>query len=453
MTAEIAVLNRGAVALAADSAVTIGHGASAKTYMSENKLFEISDKKPMGLMIYNHLDFFGYPWEVLVKNFRKEMGSSPCDNVCDWTQCFLDWLYKHHMPTKEQQEEQFSYSVREILEAPAEKVREALIPFLGRKRNSSLRTKIENILPETIRSETRRIFDNTRITNVNKLKAAHPERAKLLDETTLADWLEEHSALVDQIAKEVFRNQTLRESDYQFLRKYVLDVLSRHVYSNDCTGLVFAGFGDKEQFPSLHHVIIDGVIGDKLRCMEGEYYDVDRSENKGTVIPFAQPDVAHRFLYGVDEELENKIAHYFTKAIEGLAPALSATLRIGGRKKALLRDALVSAADAIKLQFLEDASEELKQEFFWLIEDMVRLMPKQEMANLAEALVNITIIKRRASAELETVGGPIDVAVISRHEGFVWVKRKHYFDGRLNPRFFWRMFGSRNPNDEASQDG
>lgn len=453
MTAEIAVLNRSAVALAADSAVTIGHGASAKTYMSENKLFEISEKKPVGLMIYNTMDFYGYPWEVLIKNFRKVKGNSECDNVCDWTQCFLDWLYENHMPTKEQQEEKFGQIVREILEEPARKVREAFIPLLKKPKNKNLAAKIKGILPEVIRDETRQIVEHTSISKVDKLKAASPEHAKLLDETTLAVWLDGHAPLMDQIATEVFRNQPLDESDNQTLRKYVFAVLSRHVCTSDCTGLVFAGFGDKEQFPSLHHIIIDGVIGDSLRCLEREYYDVDRSENQGTVIPFAQPDVAHRFLYGVDEELERKIAHYFIKAIENLAPTICANLNLGGQRRQILKDTLISAADTFKQLYFDETSDDLRNEFFWSIEDMVRLMPKQEMANLAEALVNITIIKRRASAELETVGGPIDVAVISRHEGFVWVKRKHYFDGRLNPRFFWRMFGGRNLNDEPSHDG
>jgi hypothetical protein len=72
---------------------------------------------------------------------------------------------------------------------------------------------------------------------------------------------------------------------------------------------------------------------------------------------------------------------------------------------------------------------------------MVSGMPKPELANFAEALVNITSIKRRVSPEQESVGGPIDVAVISRGEGFVWVKRKHYFDPILNPRYFHRKYG------------
>jgi len=35
------------------------------------------------------------------------------------------------------------------------------------------------------------------------------------------------------------------------------------------------------------------------------------------------------------------------------------------------------------------------------------------------------------TGQRETVGGPIDVAVLSKGDGFVWIKRKSYFDPRL----------------------
>jgi hypothetical protein len=65
---------------------------------------------------------------------------------------------------------------------------------------------------------------------------------------------------------------------------------------------------------------------------------------------------------------------------------------------------------------------------------MVGSLPKDELAAVAEALVNITKFKRRITPESETVGGPIDVAIITRGDGFVWLRRKHYFDPALNPR-------------------
>jgi len=58
---------------------------------------------------------------------------------------------------------------------------------------------------------------------------------------------------------------------------------------------------------------------------------------------------------------------------------------------------------------------------------MIALMPKVELIELAEALVSITAIERKATSDEGTVGGPVDVAFISKHEGFVWIKRKHYF--------------------------
>lgn len=56
---------------------------------------------------------------------------------------------------------------------------------------------------------------------------------------------------------------------------------------------------------------------------------------------------------------------------------------------------------------------------------------------MAETLIQLTNFKLKfSSKDLETVGGPIDVAVISKGDGFVWVKRKHYFEPELNYQFF-----------------
>jgi hypothetical protein len=66
----------------------------------------------------------------------------------------------------------------------------------------------------------------------------------------------------------------------------------------------------------------------------------------------------------------------------------------------------------------------------------------RELESLAEELINITSVKRKFSSGTESVGGPIDVAIISRIDGFVWIGRKHYFQPNLNPRYFHRKFGT-----------
>lgn len=75
---------------------------------------------------------------------------------------------------------------------------------------------------------------------------------------------------------------------------------------------------------------------------------------------------------------------------------------------------------------------------------MVGYLSKEDIAELAEALVHLTQLKLKVSPEPETVGGPIDVAVISKGDGLIWIKRKHYFEPDLNPRYFHRIKQSNN---------
>jgi hypothetical protein len=76
MTAEVAVLNKSAVALAADSAVTISIGdKEEKTFDSADKLFELCGHNPIGVMIYNGLSFAEVPLQTIVKQFRANAGN------------------------------------------------------------------------------------------------------------------------------------------------------------------------------------------------------------------------------------------------------------------------------------------------------------------------------------------------------------------------------------------
>ena len=60
-------------------------------------------------------------------------------------------------------------------------------------------------------------------------------------------------------------------------------------------------------------------------------------------------------------------------------------------------------------------------------------MPLQDAIDLAEFLADVAAKYSRFAPGAPVVGGPIDVAAISKHEGFKWVKRKLYFDRNLTP--------------------
>jgi hypothetical protein len=60
-------------------------------------------------------------------------------------------------------------------------------------------------------------------------------------------------------------------------------------------------------------------------------------------------------------------------------------------------------------------------------------MPLGDAIALAKFLVEVTAGYSHFLLGPDTVGGPIEVASISRHEGFKWISRKHYYSLDLNP--------------------
>src|SRR4051812_26536727 len=92
MTAEVALLNKSAVALAADSAVTITTGGTPKIYNTVNKLFALSKFQPVGIMIYGMGDLLGVPWEVVIKMFRKDLGRTRFETLKEYSVAFLNFI-------------------------------------------------------------------------------------------------------------------------------------------------------------------------------------------------------------------------------------------------------------------------------------------------------------------------------------------------------------------------
>ena len=59
-------------------------------------------------------------------------------------------------------------------------------------------------------------------------------------------------------------------------------------------------------------------------------------------------------------------------------------------------------------------------------------MPIQDAIDLARFLVHTAIMFSRFLPGPNVVGGPIEIAAITKHENFKWISRKHYYDQPLN---------------------
>ncbi|MCW3094942.1 MAG: hypothetical protein JWL77_560 [Chthonomonadaceae bacterium] len=60
-------------------------------------------------------------------------------------------------------------------------------------------------------------------------------------------------------------------------------------------------------------------------------------------------------------------------------------------------------------------------------------MPIQDAIDLSVFLIETTTKYLRFLVGPQTVGGPVEVAAITKYEGFQWVQRKYYYNRELNP--------------------
>lgn len=435
MTAEIAILNKLAVALATDSAVTISAGRQEqKIFDSADKLFELSLSNPIGVMIYNGMQFMQAPLQTLISEYRSRCGKF--DTVREAARDFLQYLNDWGADSPEP-----------VIKAAIENV---VLPVLVQIRSR-------------IAKKHEELFSGDNFTELEEKMRAIPAEVLTVVEASLekvktSDFVggsaprftKRRTILVREVVEENWKSD-----DPAFIDRLVSiskKALLKSLASPNHTGIVIAGFGTKEKFPSLISFTIDGVIFDHLKFSETNFVDIDRNGDRASVIPFAQKEMVERFLYGLDSQIERLVTVWCKDAVPEIRKQILESLEMSAEDK----DMLTLRAQNAEQAFIDDLKnkrfEEIRTSSRSAIEGMVEFMPKPELGKMAEALVNLTSLKRRVSRGMETVGGPIDVAVISRTEGFIWVKRKHYFEIELNPRYASRV-STKVPEREDDSNG
>ena len=93
MTAIVGILNRRGVAFAADSAATHTLNSSQKITNNTNKIFSLSKYHPVGVAIYNNLDFMGIPWESIIKMYRDKLKKRSYSSLEEYAKSFFAYIF------------------------------------------------------------------------------------------------------------------------------------------------------------------------------------------------------------------------------------------------------------------------------------------------------------------------------------------------------------------------
>lgn len=435
MTAEVAILNKTAVALAADSAVTISAGNDQqKIFDSADKLFELSCDVPIAAMISGDMSFAEIPLEVLIKNFRAKNLSF--DNVEAAAQEFLRYLSDYSTSASTAVKlTSLDMLVRPWFERVKERVQNSFISKIMRNDGEGADRDWGAVRRELLSEQ---------------ILVAQTALQRIPDAETIGGNGEDENLLgqkFSELVEEVFEDEVNEE--HVDALKILFDIIISKPVGQSYTGLVVAGFGKDEMFPTLYHYELHGIIGAKLKYIRCNVVDIDRGGMRAKVLPFAQKEMVERFLYGLDDGIRNAITQFCNGALPQIRESILGKLEMAAADLEALSDEAKGAENEFLQGLVNESFDVIRENSELEIEGMVEFMPKPELARMAEALVNLTSIKRRVTRGLETVGGPIDVAVISKSEGFVWVSRKHYFPPELNQRFFARKRSEMNGGTDA----
>jgi len=103
MTSEIAVMNKSAIALAADSAMTIPSSPYPKIYNQAIKLFRLSKIHPVGIMIYGDAEIMLHPWELIIKKFRSKLGKNKFNKIEEYAKEFICYISEYNYNLNERE--------------------------------------------------------------------------------------------------------------------------------------------------------------------------------------------------------------------------------------------------------------------------------------------------------------------------------------------------------------
>jgi hypothetical protein len=422
LTSEIAVINRAAIALATDSAVTIEESKETKVYNSVNKLFTLSKYHPVGIMIYGNATFMGIPWETIIKVYRQQLGKKKFAKLADYVTDFFQYIVTN-VPaiTPAVQAAYLDYRLMALFEL--------LKPEIDAKYQPWLRGLGREPTDAEKQAAVEGIIDKIRVAIFASTKFVDGFDAAFLDQFHAA-----HAGRVDAALAKHFAGVPLNDNGRNQLRSMVDAMVAKNWFGPWYSGLVFAGFGDTEIMPVLQGFAVDSMLDGKLKRLQRD----DRNMETGSpdVFTFAQNSNSLMFLHGIDPNLRKVIGG----VMEGIVAEVPAQLLalVPGLSQAD-REAALAKMNELAPELLARISKKIdRYQLDQHVKPMTRVLqslPKEEMAEMAEALVHISSMKRRFSMGVESVGGPIDVAVISKGDGFIWIKRKHYFDQSLNPHF------------------
>lgn len=413
MTAIVGILNKQAAVMAADSAVTITHGDTRRIYNNSRKIFKLSDKQPVGLMIYENMEFMGVPLDVVIGHYCEKNQDFEAKDLKGYADHFMEFLGNE--PLFQSEDQQDSYLLGEIVDYyyriqsdANDRIQEVMKAHEGHEYTDDevaelYRAMIPQVMADFMGNSEKVLFPTYTFSRFRKY-------AK-----TRIDELMEHC---EQDGLPADMRSEWEQGIYNYLIK--------DGFFN-WSGLVFVGYGTDNLFPAKASIIVSGIFDGNLRFFYKED-DLDRIgfNNEAVISPYAQTDVMLTVMKGIAPAVLEKVSESASLAIDLTREKIAESMKSSGIDEDTIAKVLDIDTGEILDKHKEAIDDFIGKEYVVSLLDTVESFGVEDMANMAESLISITSLQRHFTSAEESVGGPVEVAVITRDRGFVWLKHRDW---------------------------
>lgn len=412
MTAEVAILNKQAVALAADSAVTVYGG---KIFNTANKLYMLAPGHSVGILIFNNANFMDVPWEIIISAYREHLLDTKkrFERLNEYGEDFFAFLKSNELLASEEQQRQHFWTLIQVT------MRNDIAATVQQRIAHHMMTTGATIdaddEQQVIAQITREVIDQVSFAweNAESLEDSRSMREQFQNELFV-----KYGAIFEDIYQTVLGRLPISAEGKAKIQRLIANFyLKNHWLRHLFSGVVFAGYGSKDIFPVCDEYHIESIACGFMKVARMRQVKISYAPFQAGILPFAQGDIMGLILQGIHRDYRSALEEQFI-----------ATLSEDYASDELAREKWTEIS--------EKASRTTYESYTIPILQIVSSLTKDELAVMAETLVSITSFMRRVSSVEQNVGGPVDVAVISKKDGFIWIKRKHYFDPDRNYLFF-----------------
>jgi hypothetical protein len=436
MTCEVLLMNRHAVAFAADSAITVVTGFSDRGEIKlhhqtgEKKIYDLSTKPPVAAMVFDVGELAGIPWSNLFANYRSNGGGGKA-SVAAHAADFLSFLARScegsskstggsFVFTLDQQRDSFGMFVNALVA----RFRELTI-YHASAQNARSAGAIDAAMKEALDHLATEVqYESRSFRNYLVFEGETKKERKIIVQPTeqlLGFVTKHHDAYLSEALRIFFDRKPPSDSVKDSLREVLVHAISYDYIPPRAprSGLVAAGFGQPPVFPEFIQLEVAGVFGGAVKYREIGRGKTDQ-KNPSFVRSFAMDNLIQTFLTGMDRRVMPITFTAIYDTVNDLYDEIEGAVgHLSEQQSGALRQIINNAAGTVATMAIQ-IPQIVTDEFLWpIIQTKVAAAPEKSLGDYAAKLVQLVVIENEFM-DNRAVAAPIRVKTLSPEHATDW---------------------------------